>query len=271
MKCPECPVNASTSHHLKKHLMGSKKRGGHEISEMQAEAIAEDVFAGTFRKPVVVTRPPNSVVVVSGKSAQPDAYSSFLTDLFSSLVINKRLPKYQFERRVDAIIAMFLPGIFKAWRDWDVEMVVPEFPLKKAANNQSTNTDSLWFRHGNKSKTTDAWIFFELKTDSASCNDEQLSIYRSAMDKGMPQLLNDLAAITAASSSRPKYEALRQRLAHLPVDCPIELVYLSPGRIDCEDPRVLPLTFLDLEKMSLATYPLAWDLFRSIVLPHIQE
>jgi len=270
MKCPICSKDASTPHHLKKHLAGTEKYGGHGLPEMRAEAMAQDVFAGSYRPMALIPQPPTSPPLRPTK-ALADPYAGFLADLFNALVINKQLPKYQFERRVDAIIAMFLPGIFKQWRGWNVEFVVPEFPLKKLGNNQSTNADSLWFRHAEGTTITEAWIFFELKTDSASCNDEQLSIYRSAMDRGMPKVLDDLKSIASASSSRAKYQALQRRLEHLPADRPIELVYLSPSRIDCEDHRVMPLSFRELEKMSVADYPLVWELFRSIVLPHLGE
>ena len=38
----------------------------------------------------------------------PDPALAFLTEVFAVLVANKRLPKYQFERRVDIFVNVFL-------------------------------------------------------------------------------------------------------------------------------------------------------------------
>jgi hypothetical protein len=266
MKCPLCGKDASTVAHLTKHIAGGKKFGGHAIQQMEAQEIAERVFAGSYRQASV----PNAVKVTVPEPEITEPHQRFLADLFSTLVSHKRLPKYQFERRVDAVVAMFLPDVFNQVYGWDVEFIVPEFPLKKASNNQSTNADSLWFRRA-KGAITEAWIFFELKTDSASCNDEQLDIYRAAMDRGMPRLLGDLEAIANASASTSKYRAVQKRLEHLPADRPLELVYLSPTRIACADPRVRPLAFGDLAKINSRRYPEVWKLFQQIVLPSISD
>ena len=71
-------------------------------------------------------------------------YASFIVRLFEMLTAHKRLPKYQFERRIDGIISLFLPGILRQVKGWNVELVVPEFPLKKALNNQSTSATSCY-------------------------------------------------------------------------------------------------------------------------------
>lgn len=265
---PHCGRQAATWHGLKKHLMGNASYGGHGISEMEAEDIAKQVFAGTYRAKATRPSAPMAAQRAPVQSAEvlADPYASFLIRLLETMVEDKALPKYQFERRVDTIISLFLPSILKKMYGWRTVAVVPEFPLKKANNNQTTNADHLLFRHRDDFHgTADAWVMFELKTDTASCSDEQLSIYLSALDRGMPQLLRDLDVIAEASTARQKYAALRDRMLRYPADRPIELLYLAPCRISATDPRVRSVTFKDLEKLQLDDFPEAWKLFRSIV------
>jgi len=68
---------------------------------------------------------------ISGPSAR------FLAELFGTMVANRAIPKYQFERRVDAILAIFLPELLSNSYGWEVEIVVPEFPIKKRENNKA--------------------------------------------------------------------------------------------------------------------------------------
>jgi hypothetical protein len=110
-----------------------------------------------------------------------------------------------------------------------------------------------------------------LKTDSASCNDLQLEIYRSALAMGMPKLLADLRLIAAASGAGAKYAALTARLAKFPEDAPIELIYLAPCRINVVHQRAISLTFEDLEALSMSEFSEVWDLFRKTILPALRE
>ncbi len=61
--------------------------------------------------------------------------------MFDVLVANKRLPKYQFERRVDIFVSVFLADVLTALFGGTYQLVVPELPLKKDDNHQSTNVD----------------------------------------------------------------------------------------------------------------------------------
>jgi hypothetical protein len=51
------------------------------------------------------------------------------------LVANKRLPKYQFERRVDIFVNVFLADVLTALFGGTYQLVVPEFPLSVTATN----------------------------------------------------------------------------------------------------------------------------------------
>jgi len=270
-KCPipNCSTTAANWYTLMTHLKGRPPKG-HGVPEMDAEAIAKDVFNGTYRAPAA--SPPKVVAQPTYSAAlRQDPYAGFLIHLFETLASNKRLPKYQFERRVDAMVSLFLPDILTELKGWRTELIVPEFPLKKAANNQSTNADHLLFRHADGAGPAEAWVLFELKTDSDSCREEQLDAYLSAIESGMPKLISDLDTIATASNDRAKYAELRSRVARFPPDRPLHLVYLAPCRIQVQHPRVFALTFQDLADLSLSKFPEVWDLFRSMMLPSLRD
>jgi hypothetical protein len=197
-----------------------------------------------------------------------ETYRDFLSDLFGVLARNKPLPKYQFERRVDIFLTMFLEEIFYELFGWQVELVVPEFPLKKADNNQSTNVDHLLFRHGDEER----WLFFELKTDRLSVRDNQMAIYREAMDKGMLALIEDLSPIRKATHARnrEKYDLLVERLTVFPLNRPIELVYLAPSPVAMLNDGEHSVTFAQLYDLELKRYPEVWELVRTVILPAIR-
>jgi hypothetical protein len=69
--------------------------------------------------------------------------NTFLENLFKLLTTNKEFPNYQAERRIDIFINYFLAEMLTNYMGKKVEFVCPEFPLKKADNNQSTKLDYL--------------------------------------------------------------------------------------------------------------------------------
>jgi hypothetical protein len=198
-------------------------------------------------------------------------YERYLTELFSTLAANKALPKYQFERRVDAMLGLFLPELLLKVCGWQIDVVLPEFPIKKSDCNQSTNVDYLLYRRRGESGVGPAWIFFELKTDVGSVCDAQLDIYLAAMQRGFAQLRRELEQIIAASKATPKYELVTRRLQGYPEDGPIELVYLHPGYLHISScpANVHLLRFCDLQDLTLEHHAEVWDMFRRLVLPKL--
>lgn len=195
------------------------------------------------------------------------ANNRFLFDLFTELARNKGLPKYQFERRVDIFLTMFLREILFKHFGWQVELVAPEFPPKRD-NNQSANVDHLLFRRAEHPED-ERWLFFELKTDDLSVRGLQIEIYNRAINKGMPVLRQELRSIQGATTFGKKYDLLDQRLAAFPLERPIELVYLAPTRVDLPLPVNAghSIAFADLARLQLNHYGEEWQLFQSIVLP----
>ncbi len=267
LQCPKCGIVAKTERGMKKHLMGTLAYGGHEFSAAEAVAAVNRMLYPTdsVRKPTPMKPPKPSPRVAELREFVPEG--DFLRDLLASMAANKGLPKYQFERRVDAMLALFLPGIFQDLYGWSTEVVVPEFPIKKANNNQTTNVDYLLFRKGEAGHPA-AWIFFELKTDSKSYSGSQLGIYQRARERGMESLRGDLDRVLAATQSKAKYRELLRRIDRHPVDAPIEIVYLLPGKPPAgETENVHLIGFHDLDGVELFTYSDAWKLFKQEILP----
>lgn len=108
---------------------------------------------------------------------------TYLEEVFTRLVEFKQLPKYQFERRVDAFLVGFLPDLLGSLWGGRVVPVAPEFPLKKAGSNQSTNVDHVFYvRH--KDPPGDYWLWLELKTDMGSIDWPQVETYAHFAELG---------------------------------------------------------------------------------------
>jgi len=210
-------------------------------------------------------------VSLPSKKTSLNLYQEFLEELFITLVNNKQLPKYQFERRIDAILSLFLPELLSTYFRQPVEIVVPEFPIKKSYSNRSTNVDYLLFRRASEAPQTEAWIFFELKTDDSSVRPDQLQTYIAAKERGMPKLYQELLEITKATRQRQKYVQLVRRVEQFPVNRPvdIELVYLAPTKLESRPsiPNLHTLTFSQFREVELKQHAEIWSLFRSIVMP----
>lgn len=300
--CPFCHKSTAYEPQLRTHLGGSFARGGHELEGSELEEAVRRAkanmlgrpFTSTASSPPVVRRrdatvvpvgsapvprmPPVAVpppVTASAAPARPtpvsiQAEAPFLEEVFRTLIDNKALPKYQFERRVDIFLSVFLPEALSRLLGGDVRIVAPEFPLKKADNNQSTNVDYVLFKHAERPEE-ERWIFLELKTDRASVDQGQVDIYHEAIRVGMSSLLRDLNAIRDATKAGAKYDALLARFKGLPADRPIDLIYLAPsGNLNLNLRGVgRALTLDTLANLELERHAAEWRLFRERVLRRI--
>lgn len=256
LTCPRCGKTAKTARGMRTHLMGTLAHDGHALSDTQADA-------------VIANLPNNNGPQVPSPAPAPVTRSGdFVRDLFATLAANKGLPKYQLERRVDAILALFLPELLAAARGWRADVVVPEFPIKKPGSNQTTNADYALYRHPGEGHGA-AWVLLELKTDTASVRDTQREIYRAAKQRGMAALRRDLDQVLQATTHRQKYTRLLAALDRYPVDAPIEVLYLVPGAAAPALSRhgVDTLTFEALAGVEVQTYPEAWAAFKALLLP----
>lgn len=141
---------------------------------------------------------PATALAVPGASKQPNPSivpaftdASFLTALLTRMAEDKSLPKYQFERRVDAMLAVFLPDLLSQMLGATVEFVVPEFPIKKAGSYQSINVDHVYCIN------QCSWLFVEIKTDIESIGSDQPETYLAAASREMAALIADVRVMRA--------------------------------------------------------------------------
>lgn len=238
-------------------LAGSKNTGNGESSSKGLSGIKSDTSIS------------HKVSFESERSPQP-GNNVFLEQMLRSLMENKTLPKFQFERRIDAVISLFIPGILSQRYGGNVRHVVPEFPIKKEVNNQSRNADYLLFQSGGIPESG-SWIMAELKTDDNSVETEQLELYKSALVRGMEQMLNDIMLIRNATKMAAKYDALLKRLDGLPAELPLKIVYflLTDNDVSYLQKEYPEIDFIDKKELMdyvPDTFAKEWKMFKDIVL-----
>lgn len=194
----------------------------------------------------------------------------FVKTLMDHIMEATMIPKAQIERAVGPILSMFLADVLTETLQTDphlsgrIEMICPEFPLKKTHNRQSTNMDWLMYN-----ATRDMLLFVELKTADTSVNDAQNAIYRerqrAVREQGGGFLLADLETLRDASSESGKYQyLLDQRVApfrdQINACKNARLVYLVPEstRHNVEGYADKVLSFGDLSATITGPYAVEW-------------
>ena len=138
-----------------------------------------------------------------------------ITDLFCFLDKWRHFPAYRLEPRSDPFFSLFLSEVLEAYLQKchpGIEIdprIIPEFPLKKATNNQSTRVDYFAL-----SKDRKQGFLIELKTDMGSLKDGQCKRLQDAAENDMDQILSDLLVI-ASSDSVAKKKPTREKYFHL--------------------------------------------------------
>jgi len=260
--CPYCHIKASSLHGLKKHLSGTREYGGHGLdSEDILESLSSEfgyISSSSRNKDIKIPE------------VKPDyPFGIFMHDLFESLIRNKDIPKYQFERRIDTILELFLTDYLSQYYNGEAVYILPEFPLKKDNNNQSTNVDYLFFitlKNGDK-----RWVMLELKTDIDSEDFNQLDLYCLYRNRGMKTIIENLKNIRNASTKKFKYDILLDRINKYPSDCPLDLIYISSfdSVLRNRYPDVNFITFFDLINFVPVKNVEVWNLFRDIIIKNI--
>ena len=267
LACPICGKAAKTPAGLRRHLTGTRPYGGHELTVEEAA-----YSAAAAHHPLA-----------------SNAADEYLTQALETLVANKRLPKYQFERCVDAFFGVFLPEILQKLlhERGSLTLVSQEFPLKRSDNNRSTNVD--YILHSAAS-TDRPWIFVELKTDRGSLSHRQAQVYSDRLlNTSMRTLLQDVKKIRGIAAKSAKYDALLRPFSdHKPWTGRGRVVYITPGPDASTAASLLPksatpreiehfdrvltcVTFADMEGLDLKNHRSAWILFRDRVVPAVLE
>ena len=141
----------------------------------------------------------------------------FVKELCEKILEYRNIPKIQVERMVGPILSMFIEDIlaeaFKNDKELSgkLEILSPEWPLKKGKNNQSTNIDWLLIN-----RKRNMLFFVELKTAVSSHNSEQLELYLRKKEKisndNAEFLYTDIVKIAGATKERDKYDYLLKNI-----------------------------------------------------------
>ena len=252
------PNVSSTSSRLAQPIKSSTLKSA-ELSDTSAKQTKE------ISIPAVQ---PSSISEI--KEPKLDEFNEFFKELLSSLARNKEIPKYQFERRIDTILEMFLPEYLSKKFGGDAEFVAPEFPIKKNNNNQSNNVDFLFYLK-RPFAAIDKWLLCELKTDDDSINHEQIQLYSRAKARGMKVMLNDLTLIRNASIKKDKYDILVNRLKTFAPDKPIEIIYFVLSNKDLSGLRTQypDIEFIGIEELNAyhpVKYAEVWKMFKEMII-----
>lgn len=137
-----------------------------------------------------------------------------MDDFFSRLVDHLQdctmIPRVQVERAVGPILGLFLAEVLsETFRDDEqlsggFTMVCPEFPLRKADNNESKSVDWLMVNNARR-----CLVLVELKTADSSGDALQSATYRTVQAEVRKQgggfLVDDVVRIRDASNEHGKY------------------------------------------------------------------
>lgn len=123
-----------------------------------------------------------------------------------AIVQNSRLPKYQFERASEPLIAPFMNQWLSSKFGRSLRTVAVEVPIKKCENYQSTNADYLMVDEMSN------WYLIEVKTRKSNLLASQLDAYARASMNGADQMLKDSLEIEQKSIFKEKYRELNRRI-----------------------------------------------------------
>ncbi len=127
--------------------------------------------------------------------------------IFDNLDLWRKLPSYQLEKRADIFFSLYLLEYLKEKKGYHITRIIPEFPIKKEANNQSVKVDYLV-----KTNKPSGVLFVELKTNINSKRDTQDDNMKKAQKKGIYKILEELRPIYGATNKKNKYRALFDEL-----------------------------------------------------------
>jgi hypothetical protein len=177
------------------------------------------------------------------------------------------LPKYSVERRLDLFLAPFIPMYLadKLGCPGQVELVVPELPLRHGDNFQTVNADYLLLRKG----AVRTWFLVELKTDPASVEEAQARLYAAAAAPadGRPafrKILDDLPLVMKHCQRTALKEKYRTLIRYLEAfrtfeEAPVRVFYVSPSI-----PRARPWRHVRLPALAAWTPPRYQALWKEI-------
>lgn len=194
-----------------------------------------------------------------------DEYLKKLEELFS-------YPKVQIERAISPLLSIFITDIINHFLKTNIKFYLPEFPLKKIKNNQSTNIDWLLVDEENTKL-----FFIEFKTTSDSFNIKQLEEYLEfiqRINEGSALFLyEELKQIQHKSKKKQKYSSILNKFDNENNQFSnlknADLIYFAPVKIKAKlhkYPDIKIITFSDLPENLATAYPIEWKKIRKFLI-----
>ena len=151
------------------------------------------------------------VLIIIGKTHKVNNMN--FTRTIDTLLDWKKLPAYKAEPRVDFIVAGALPEILKQKLNEDIQLIIPELPIRIGSIyssmegiNKSYKVDFYVLLKGGRN------IFLEFKTDSGSRRDKQDQYLIASTNVGMKTIIDGIIKISKASTYKTKYKYLLDKL-----------------------------------------------------------
>lgn len=206
----------------------------------------------------------------------------FLSEYFVRLVNYNKIPKLQIERAISPFLSIFIEDLMTDFLKDNpklkgkIEMILPEFPLKKEnnqtikkENNHSTNIDWLLI---NREKGV--LLFVELKTAASSYKREQLDIYKKIQnnirDNTAKFLYEDIVQIRENSNEPNKYNYVLNELEPfiktLKTIRDVAVIYIVPSKTKRQLSQAEVLTFSELPQDLPTKYPFEWTQVRNFLI-----
>lgn len=138
---------------------------------------------------------------------------SAINELFDKLDDWRNLPAYQLERRADIFFAMYLPDIVAAKFGWQIQSILPEFPIRiELVNRHRITNQSVKFDYLLRLEQQPHFALLELKTDMSSRGAKQEEYLKDACSKGMHELVKGILEINSVTRAKGKYKFLLDKL-----------------------------------------------------------
>lgn len=198
----------------------------------------------------------------------------FLSEYFIRLFNYNKIPKLQIERAISPFLSIFIEDLMtdflkdKPKLKGKIELILPEFPLKKE-NNQSTNIDWLLI---NREKGV--LLFVELKTAASSYKKEQLDAYKKIQnnirDNTAGFLYEDIIQIRNNSNEPNKYkyvlDELKPFIKTLKTIRDVVVIYIVPTKTKEQLSQAEVLTFSEFPEYLPTKYPYEWIQIREFLI-----
>ena len=200
--------------------------------------------------------------------------TTFFEEYLHTLFEYNQVPKLQIERAISPLLSIYIEELVKQHLKktsspaHKLELVAPEFPLKKK-NNQSTNVD--WLLIDKKNLVL---YLIELKTAGSSYNSEQLDTYKLVQKFiqkfGAGFLYDDLQKIRNKSIEKSKYDFVLNKCEpfreYFKKIKEAEIIYIVPTSIKYKLDEVKALSFSELPTTLDHVFSNEWKLLRDFFI-----